>query len=53
MPITIREARASKSDRDWMLRPEDVAEVVVDLLRFPDRALPSLVEIRPSRPPKR
>lgn len=45
--------RGSKADRDWMLRPEDVAEVVVDLLRFPDRALPSLVEIRPSRPPKR
>jgi short-subunit dehydrogenase len=38
---------------DWMLRSEDVAEVILDLLRFPDRALPSLVEIRPSRPPKK
>ena len=45
--------RAAKNDRDWMLRPEDVAEVVVDLLRFPERALPSLVEIRPSQPPKK
>ncbi len=44
--------RSAKAGREWMLRPEDVAEVVVDLLRFPDRALPSLVEIRPSRPPK-
>jgi len=38
---------------DWRLRPEDVARVVTDLLDFPERALPSLVEIRPSRPPKR
>ena len=44
--------RSAKAGREWMLRPEDVAEVVVDLLRFPDRALPSRVEIRPSRPPK-
>lgn len=37
---------------DWRLAPEDVARTVVDLLAFPPRALPSLVEIRPSRPPK-
>jgi NAD(P)-dependent dehydrogenase (short-subunit alcohol dehydrogenase family) len=35
---------------DWKLHPEDVAQVVVDLLRFDTRALPSRVEIRPSRP---
>jgi short-subunit dehydrogenase len=40
-------------DRDWMLTPADVARVVMDLLRFPGRALPSLVEIRPSQPPRR
>lgn len=39
--------------QDWMLRPEDVARVITDLLDFPDRALPSLIEIRPSRPPKK
>jgi len=39
--------------QEWMLRPEDVARVVTDLLDFPERALPSLVEIRPSRPPKK
>jgi len=39
--------------QEWMLHPEDVARVVTDLLDFPERALPSLVEIRPSRPPKR
>jgi len=38
--------------QEWMLRPEDVARVITDLLEFPDRALPSLIEIRPSRPPK-
>jgi len=39
--------------KSWQLRPEDVARVVMDLLSFPDRALPSRVEIRPSRPPKK
>jgi len=39
--------------QSWRLQPEDVAKVVTDLLDFPDRALPSLIEIRPSRPPKK
>ena len=39
--------------QDWMLQTEDVAKVVTDLLDFPDRALPSLIEIRPSQPPKK
>jgi 3-oxoacyl-[acyl-carrier protein] reductase len=39
--------------QDWMLLPEDIARVITDLLDFPDRALPSLIEIRPSRPPKK
>ncbi len=38
---------------EWKLHPEDVAEVVRDLLAFPPRALPSRVEIRPSRPPQK
>jgi len=37
---------------EWKLAPEDVARIVVDLLDFPERALPSRIEIRPSRPPK-
>jgi NAD(P)-dependent dehydrogenase (short-subunit alcohol dehydrogenase family) len=40
-------------EADWKLTGEDVARVVVDLLDFPARALPSRVEIRPSRPPRR
>ena len=37
---------------EWKLAPEDVAEVVVDLLAHPARSLPSRVELRPSRPPR-
>lgn len=40
-------------EKSWQLQPEDIARVVMDLLQYPDRALPSRVEIRPSRPPKR
>jgi len=40
-------------DQSWMLAPEDVAAMVLHLLSYPDRALPSLVEMRPTRPPKR
>jgi NAD(P)-dependent dehydrogenase (short-subunit alcohol dehydrogenase family) len=36
----------------WQLQPGDIAEVVIDLLSFDRRALPSKVEIRPSSPPK-
>jgi short-subunit dehydrogenase len=39
--------------KSWQLQPEDVARVVMDLLEFPERALPSRVEIRPSRPPRK
>jgi 3-oxoacyl-[acyl-carrier protein] reductase len=39
-------------DGDWKLQPQDVSRVVMDLLGFPDRALPSRIEIRPSRPPR-
>jgi 3-oxoacyl-[acyl-carrier protein] reductase len=40
-------------ERAWQLQPEDVARVVVDLMRHDERSLPSRVEIRPSRPPKK
>lgn len=42
-----------KEENDWMLQPEDVARVVMDVLAMPARALPSRVEIRPSQPPKK
>ncbi|HXT70330.1 MAG TPA: SDR family oxidoreductase [Vicinamibacterales bacterium] len=37
------------TDDSWKLKPADVAEVVIDLLRHPSRSLPSKVEIRPSK----
>ncbi|PYS83727.1 MAG: short-chain dehydrogenase [Acidobacteria bacterium] len=40
-------------EKSWQLQPEDIARVVVDLLRHDERSLPSRVEIRPSRPPKK
>ena len=38
------------SDDSWKLAPDDVAAVVMDLMRHPGRSLPSKVEIRPSQP---
>lgn len=40
-------------EKAWQLQPEDIAQVVIDLLNMNDRALPSKVEIRPSKPPKK
>jgi 3-oxoacyl-[acyl-carrier protein] reductase len=37
---------------DWKIAPEEVADVVLNLLRHPSRSLPSRVELRPSRPRK-
>ena len=40
-------------EKSWQLQPDDIAQTVMALLEYPDRTLPSRVEIRPSRPPKR
>jgi 3-oxoacyl-[acyl-carrier protein] reductase len=37
---------------DWKIAPEEVADVVVNLLRHDPRSLPSRVELRPSKPQK-
>ena len=37
---------------DWKIQPEDIAQIVIDLLGMPARTLPSRVEVRPSRPKK-
>ena len=41
------------AEKSWQLQPGDVARVVTDLLAHDERSLPSRVEIRPSRPPKK
>ncbi len=40
-------------EKSWQLQPEDIAETVLNLLKTESRALPSKVEIRPSKPPKK
>jgi NAD(P)-dependent dehydrogenase (short-subunit alcohol dehydrogenase family) len=37
------------ADDSWKLTPDDVAQVVMDLLRHPARSLPSRVEMRPAK----
>jgi len=37
---------------DWKIAPEDIAEIVLDILRMPERTLISRIEVRPSRPQK-
>jgi NAD(P)-dependent dehydrogenase (short-subunit alcohol dehydrogenase family) len=44
--------RAAGAD-EWKLAPEDVAQAVLGLLVHPVRSLPSRVEIRPARPPRK
>jgi 3-oxoacyl-[acyl-carrier protein] reductase len=44
---------AVSDEKSWQLQPEDIARVVTSLLHHDERSLPSRVEIRPSRPPKR
>jgi NAD(P)-dependent dehydrogenase (short-subunit alcohol dehydrogenase family) len=46
-PMTGGGARAG-----WKIAPEDIGEIVLTLLRMPERTLISRVEVRPSRPQK-
>jgi NAD(P)-dependent dehydrogenase (short-subunit alcohol dehydrogenase family) len=39
------------AEQAWQLQPDDIAQVIIDLLNMDPRALPSKVEIRPSKPP--
>lgn len=42
------------SEKDhWKIQPEDIGELVVDLLKMNPRTLPSKIEVRPSRPDKK
>ncbi|HET8838092.1 MAG TPA: SDR family oxidoreductase [Flavobacteriaceae bacterium] len=36
----------------WKIQPQDVGELVVDLLKMNPRTLPSKIEVRPSKPAK-
>ncbi|MDC6350837.1 SDR family oxidoreductase [Zeaxanthinibacter sp. PT1] len=42
------------SEKDaWKIQPEDIGELVYDLLKMHPRTLPSKVEVRPTRPDKK
>ena len=51
LPGSVATEFRSGGESPWKLAPEDVARAVSDLLRYPHRALPSRIELRPSRPP--
>jgi 3-oxoacyl-[acyl-carrier protein] reductase len=56
MPGSVATGFSGRGDSgiaDWKIAPEDVADIVVDLVTFPSRSLPSRIELRPSRPPKK
>lgn len=38
---------------EWKVAPDEVAEVVLNLLHHPARSLPSRVELRPTKPPRK
>lgn len=43
---------STKERSEWKIAPEDIAEIVLSILRMPERTLISRVEVRPSRPQK-
>jgi 3-oxoacyl-[acyl-carrier protein] reductase len=53
MPGSVATEFSGGGGGEWKLHAEDVAQVVSGLLAFPDRALPSRIEIRPAQPPKK
>ena len=42
----------ASTNADWKIAPQDVAEVVMGLLRMPERTLVSRIEMRPLKPRK-
>jgi len=42
------------SDEDsWKIQPEDLGNMVVHLMQLPPQTLPSKIEVRPAKPPKK
>ncbi len=52
MPGSVSTEFASGGGADWKIAPEDIAEIVMSLLRMPERTLVSRVEVRPAKPKK-
>jgi len=53
MPGSVDTEFSSRSETaGWKIAPEDIGEIVLMLLRMPERTLVSRVEVRPSKPRK-
>jgi NADP-dependent 3-hydroxy acid dehydrogenase YdfG len=52
MPGSVDTDFGSAARADWKIAPDDIAQVVISLLRMPERTLVSRVEVRPSKPKK-
>ena len=52
MPGSVATNFGKGGGEDWKIAPEDIAEIVMALLRMPERTTVSAVEVRPSRPRK-
>jgi NAD(P)-dependent dehydrogenase (short-subunit alcohol dehydrogenase family) len=52
MPGSVNTEFGSGSAADWKIAPQDVAEIVLAILRMPERTLISRVEVRPTKPKK-
>jgi len=50
MPGSVATDFGSSGPASWKIAPADIAEVVMTLLRMPERTLISRVEVRPSKP---
>ena len=46
-------ADGARKKSEWKIAPEDVADIVVCILRMPGRTTVSRVDVRPSRPPQK
>jgi len=53
MPGSVATPGFSSGEAEWKIQPEDLGQIVLDLLATPDRTLPSRIEVRPSRPPQK
>jgi 3-oxoacyl-[acyl-carrier protein] reductase len=52
MPGSVATEFGGSADHSaWKIQPDDIAELVMDLLRMNPRTLPSRIEVRPSKPP--
>lgn len=43
--------RTMGENDEWKIQPEDIGQMIVDVLKLNPRTLPSKIEVRPSQPP--